>query len=135
MMRLKQFIVFNGILFAALGIAFAVYGPNMLNFFNVAELNMDSTAYWYMASIARLFGGGMVGWGLVLWSFSRSIDVLPAFNRRSLLFAMTLSCLMIFIIAITQQSSVWLNTAGWVLTGLFGALTLVYGYFTFSKNE
>ncbi len=134
-MQIKPFIVFNGILFAALGVAFVVYGPLMLAFFNVPELNIDSVTYWHLAAFARLFGGGLFGWGLLLWALSRGLDSMAAIHLRSVLFAMTLSCAMVFTIAITQQSSIWLNPAGWVLTGLFGVLTVIYGYFTAIANR
>ncbi len=33
------------------------------------------------------------------------------------------------VVAVTQQSSVWLSPAGWVATAIFVLLMLGYGYF------
>jgi len=127
--KLKPFLVFNGILFAAAGIAFAMYSPLALAFFQVPELEITTATYWHMAAFARMFGAGLFGWGMLLWASSRGVEVLPAETRRGLVFALLLACLMGAIVSLTQQSDRWMTPSGWVLSGTFVVLTLVYGYF------
>ena len=56
-MKLTHLITLNAILFIAFGIAFALYGPLMMAFFGVPEIEENSTLlYWNVASFARLFG-------------------------------------------------------------------------------
>jgi hypothetical protein len=134
-MKLKSFMVFNGILFAAAGVAFALYGPLMMAFFNVPELNIDTATYWHLAAFVRMFGAALFGWGMLLWGFGRAVDDLPSATRRGGVFAMLLSGLMASIISLTQQSSIWYTPAGWVMSGVFILLTLVYGYFLVKQRD
>lgn len=128
-MNLKNLLIFNGILFVALGLAFALYGPLAMGFFEVPELDVTPAVYWHLASFVRMFGAALLGWGFVLWAASRAIADITAEQRRSVVFAQLLACLMGSIIALTQQSAIWLTPAGWAISGLFIFLTLVYAYF------
>lgn len=128
-MKLKPLLVFNGILFAAVGLAFAMYSPLAMAFFNVPELDINKASYWHMAAFARMFGAGLFGWGMLLWAISRGVEVLPAETRRGLVFGMLLACLIGAIVSLTQQSGIWLSFPGWVMSGIFVLLTMVYGYF------
>lgn len=126
-MKLSSLIAFNGILFIAFGIAFALYGPLMMAFFNVPELSIDSTTYWHLAAFARMFGAALFGYGFLLWALRGAVDELAAAKRRSIGMALLLGNLLAAMVSITQQSSIWYNAAGWVTTGIFAGLTLAYG--------
>lgn len=128
-MKLKSFLVFNGILFAAAGIAFAMYGPLMMAFFKVPELQIDQSSYWHMAAFVRMFGAALFGWGMAIWASSRGVDSLEPAARRALVFGLLLSCLVASFISLTQQSAIWLTVSGWVMSGMFVLLTLIYGVF------
>ncbi|MFM8322466.1 MAG: hypothetical protein ACKOC5_16255 [Chloroflexota bacterium] len=123
----NKILVSNAIVFAALGVAFAVYGPVTLAFFNVPELEISQQAYWHLAAFARMFGAALFGWGMLLWAASRAFDHLPGAARRSILSAQVLANLMAGVVALTQQSSIWYSLPGWLLSGLFVLLTFVYG--------
>lgn len=134
-MRLRPFLIFNGILFTAAGIAFGLYGPLMMAFFNVPELqDLSGLAYWHLAAFARMFGAGLFGWGLLLWGLSRGVEALPAATRRGLVFAQLLSCLMGAFISLTQQSAIWMTPAGWALSGIFILLAVAYIYFLLKER-
>lgn len=126
-MKLSSLLAFNGILFVALGIAFAVYGPSMMGFFEVPELNIDSITYWHLTAFARMFGAALFGYGFLLWAVSRAASQMSAPSRRSVVMALLLGNLLAAVVSITQQSSIWYNAAGWVTTGVFAAFTLAYG--------
>ncbi len=135
-MRLKPFLTFNGILFAAAGVAFGLYGPLMMAFFNVPELqDLNSLTYWHLAAFARMFGAGLFGWGLLLWGLSRGVEALPTPGRRGVVFAQLLSCLMAAFISLTQQSAIWMTPAGWVMSGVFILLVAAYGYLLSTQKE
>jgi hypothetical protein len=126
-MKPSSLFAFNGILFVAFGIAFAVYGPSMMGLFKIPELNIDGLAYWHVTAFARMFGAALFGYGFLLWAISRAVNEMSAANLRSVLMALLLGNLLAAIVAITQQSSFWYNAAGWVTSGIFAALTLAYG--------
>ncbi len=126
-MKLSSLLAFNGILFVAFGIAFAVYGPSMMGFFKVPELNIDGITYWHLTAFARMFGAALFGYGFLVWAVSRAVSELSAANIRSLLMALLLGNLLAAIVSLTQQSSFWYNAAGWVTSGIFALLTLAYG--------
>ena len=131
-MKLTHLLTLNAILFIALGIAFALYGPLMMAFFGVPEIPENSfQLYWNVASFARLFGAALFGFGFLLWAVRGVAEsqATPPETRRGIVFALLLANLMGAVVAITQQSSVWLSPAGWVATAIFALLTLGYGYF------
>jgi hypothetical protein len=128
-MKLSTLIAFNGILFLAFGIAFALYGPLMMAFFDVPELTIDSTTYWHVAAFGRMFGAALFGYGFLLWALHGAVDELGEAKRRSVVMALLLGNLLAAVVSITQQSSIWYNAAGWIASGVFAALTLAYGAF------
>jgi len=130
-MKLNQLISLNAILFIALGIAFALYGPVMLAFFGVSEIESNNAIlYWTIASFARMFGAVLFGFGLLLWAI-RSESFIQAISpeiRRGIIFAMLLSNSLAAIVSFTQAWQIWLGFAGWLITGIFVLLLLAYTY-------
>jgi hypothetical protein len=137
-MRLTHLLTLNAILFIAFGIAFALYGPLMLAFFGVPEIPENNVQlYWHVASFARLSGAALFGFGFLIWAVRSLADghVTPQEARRGVVFALLLGNLMGAIVAITQQSSVWLQPVGWAATAIFALLTVGYGYFMVSSGR
>jgi hypothetical protein len=131
-MKLIYLLTLNAILCIAFGIAFALYGPVMIAFFGIPEIPENSIQlYWNVASFARLFGAALFGFGFLLWAVRGVAEshATPPEARRGIVFALLLANLMGAVVAITQQSSVWLSPAGWVATAIFALLSLGYGYF------
>jgi hypothetical protein len=128
-MKLSALVTFNGILFIAFGIAFALYGPLMMAFFDVPELNIDSTTYWHLAAFGRMFGAALFGYGFLLLALRGAVDELSAAKRRSIAMALLLGNLLATVVSLTQQSSIWYNAAGWATSGVFAVLTVGYGAF------
>lgn len=128
-MKLNNLLLANALLFLALGIAFALYGPLMMAFFSFPELLENNVmAYWITASFVRLFGAALFGLGLLLWAVQGAIKEASPAAQRSVLAAMLLANGMAAFVALTQQVSIWQSTAGWVTCGLFLLLVGVYLY-------
>ena len=128
-MKLFIFLTAHSIVLLAAGIGFALSGPLMLAFFTVPDTVNNTETYWHIAAFARMFGAGLFGLGILLWSLRKVVDTLPLTARRGVLAALLLADLMYTFVAITQQSAIWLTAAGWIVTGLFVLLTLGCGYF------
>lgn len=126
-MKLSAWIAFNGILYLAFGIAFALYGPLMMAFFDVPELSIDNITYWHLAAFGRMFGAALFGYGFLILALRGVVDGLPSAKLRSILMALLLGNLLAAVVSITQQSSIWYNAAGWATTGVFAAFTVAYG--------
>lgn len=132
-MKLTAFLSFHAIVLLAAGIAFALYGPLMLAFFAVPDTVTDADTYWHVAAFARMFGAGLFGLGILIWSLRKVVGALPPAAHRGVLAALLLANLMSAFVAITQQSAIWLSPAGWIATGLFTLLTLGCAYFLIAQ--
>jgi hypothetical protein len=122
----------NAFLFIAAGIAFALYGPLMINFFGVLELDeATSPMYWYVASFARLYGAGLFGFGFIIWAVRGLLDnqQVPIEIRQRALFALLLAHLISVYVAFIQQTTIWINPAGWIVVAVHLVFLLGYGFF------
>jgi len=131
MLTLPRLVTLNAILAMALGIAFALYGPLMLAFFGIADIpSQEALLYWNIASFARLFGAGIFSLGLLLFALRAPLanQELSAQSRRGVIFSLLLGNLLTTIVILTQQASVWSAATGWILSAVFGLLTLAYGF-------
>jgi hypothetical protein len=133
-MKLNNLMTFNALLFIALGIAFALYGPLMIAMFGVAQLTQgDALLYWYAVSFARMFGAGLFGFGFLIWA-ARNFETGEGRagsveTRRGILFALLLANALGLFVAATQHFSVWQSAGGWFTIGVFLLLILGYGFF------
>lgn len=139
-MKLSQLMTLNGLVYIALGIGFALYGPVLIPMFGVLRFGgQEAGLYWYVASFARLFGAALFGFGFLIWAV-RSLGSQPrtaveepegglSETRRGIIFALLLSNLLSLFVVITQQYSVWASAGGWILIGITLLLCLGYGYF------
>lgn len=130
-MKLSNFVAGNGILFIALGIAFGLYGPLLINLFGVMESGGEAFAYWHVASFARLFGAALFGLGFLLFSIYKPLksgQIQPQ-SRRSIVMALLLGNLLALVVTLTQQVSIWGTTTGWIASAVCLALVGGYAYF------
>lgn len=135
-MKLQHLISFNAFTFIIFGIAFGLYGPLMMALFSVSDLlQIDALGYWQVAAFARMLGGILLGFGLLLWAVRGILKQINQESRNGIVFALFLSSLITVIISITQQSLIWQSIAGWISTGLFLFLTFAYGYFLFQMQK
>jgi hypothetical protein len=125
-LKLTQLLAINAILFIGLGIAFALYGPLMIAMFGILEGEGSPMMYWYAASFARLLGAALFGFGFLLWAVRRQPGSAPA--QQGVKIALVIAYALSFVVAITQQVSVWGTIAGWITSGLFLALLVTYVY-------
>jgi hypothetical protein len=135
--KLTNLILFNAILFVIFGIAFAVYGPIMINTFGILEFTQaDGGIYWFTASFARLAGAALFGYGFLLWALNDLVkdDFQHPEKKRKLVMALLLGNILGLFVAVTQQWQVWINAAGWLTIGVFAMLTIGYAYFLFTNR-
>ena len=128
-MKLSQLLSINAILFIALGIAFALYGPLMIAMFGILESEGSPLTYWYAASFARLLGAALFGFGFVLWALRTQAGS----SGQGIKVALVLAYALGFGVAITQQVSIWGTLAGWITSAVFLVLLLAYAYLLIKK--
>jgi Ca2+/Na+ antiporter len=122
----------NALLFLAAGIAFALYGPLMIDLYAVLEIiGGTGGMYWYVASFARMFGASLFGLGLLIWSITPFVKERAGTpeTRRRLVLALLLANGMGLFVAVLQQVTIWANIAGWVTIIVY--LLMLAGYFFF----
>lgn len=136
-MKSAALLTSNAIIFIALGIAFTIYAPLMIDLLGILNTDSSSVSYWYITSFARMFGVALFGYGFLLWSTKRILDQTPILpkTQQGLVFALFLSNLIGLIVAITQQVSIWGSVSGWFLVGVFIFLTSGYGYLLINKSS
>lgn len=130
-MKQSTLLLGNAILFIAAGIAFALYGPLMINFFGILELDdATSITYWYVASFARLYGAVLFGFGFLIWAVRGLLDSLQPSGevRQRTLLAMLLAHLMSLFVAFFQQVTIWISPAGWIVVAIHLIFLAGYGY-------
>jgi hypothetical protein len=134
-LNLKIILLINAFLFIAGGIAFALYGPLMIAMYGILGAQGDTMLYWYSASFARMYGATLFGFGFLIWAASSFSDDLQRGSptRRSVILAMILANGMGLFVSITQQVSIWGNMTGWITTGLYALLLLVYTISLFAR--
>jgi hypothetical protein len=115
------------------GIAFGLYAPLMMGFFDIAERLVDPYSYWQVAAFVRMFGAALFGMGLLLLSVRGALDEFSRVRRREVVSALLIANIMAGVVAVTQ-GSVWTTPAGWILAGLFIVLILAYGVFLLQKE-
>lgn len=126
-MNLKTISRANGIVYIALGIAFALYGPLMINFFGVLEVpGSTGESYWFTASFARLYGAALFGFGFVLWAVSHPAGQFNRAERQKMSFGLLLTHLIGLMVAFTQQFSIWIKPFGWAVVGLYLLFSVAY---------
>lgn len=131
-MKLKHLMITNAILFIALGIAFALYAPIMINAYGMLDLSGAGGAeYWFTASFARLLGAVFFGYGFLLWAVQDLVAkaLLTPDKTQRIVLGILLGNVVGLFVAVTQQWQVWINLAGWITIGIFGLLVLGYAYF------
>jgi hypothetical protein len=127
--KLSQLLSINAILFIALGIAFALYGPLMIAMFGILQSEGSPMMYWYAASFARLLGAALFGFGFVLWALRSQTGP----SGQGVKVALVLAYALGFAVAITQQVSIWGTLAGWIASAVFLVLLVAYAYLLIKK--
>jgi hypothetical protein len=130
--NIKNYFTANAIIFIAGGIAFALYGPLMIDMFGILNTQGDATIYWHAASFARLYGAALFGFGFLIWSL-KNIRLEDQSARRGVILSMILANGMGLVVALTQQVSIWGTLAGWITVAIYGLLLIGYIYFLVAK--
>ena len=134
-MNLKTILLINAFLFIAGGIAFAIYGPLMIDMYGILGAEGETILYWYSTSFARMYGATLFGFGFLIWAASNLPDMSQKGSsaRRAVILAMILANGMGLFVSLTQQVSIWGNVTGWLTTGLYALLFLLYTISLFAR--
>lgn len=130
-MKQSTLLLVNAIIFIAAGIAFALYGPLMINFFGILELaDATSTTFWYVASFARLYGAILFGFGFLIWAVRGLLEnpQISVDARRRTLLALLLAHLISLFVAFIQQVTIWINPAGWIAIATHLVFLALFAY-------
>ncbi len=136
-MKLSNLIFINAILYIALGIAFAMYGPVMINLFGMLDMpGAEGATYWFAASFARMFGAALFGFGFLLWAVRGLLagSAIPVEGVQKTIVALLLGTLFALFVAVIQQWAVWIKPAGWVTIAILVILTIGYAYLLGGKS-
>lgn len=136
-MKISQFFTFNAILFIALGIAFTLYGPLMVNFYGILETESSGLSYWYVTSFARMYGVILFGYGFLIWAIKGIPENAQTSSqtRRKIILAQLIASLVGLVVATIQQITIWWNITGWLTVVLFLVLVIVYLYYFISDQR
>jgi hypothetical protein len=91
-----------------------------------------SLTFWFQLAFMRLFGGAVIGLGVVLfWCASH----LTLAQHRSLVRVLSVVLGGLSLLALGQQIAIWNSGAGWVLTGALLMTTLACAASAFRGPE
>lgn len=136
-MKLSLLLTINAVVFIAIGIAFALYGPLMIAAFGAADLQEgNSHVYWYVVSFARMFGAALFGYGFLIWAVrdlfqEEESQEKPRISvvQRGVLLSLILADAVSLLVTLVQQVSIWVTPVGWSLVALFVILLVSYGIY------
>lgn len=124
-MNFKKLFWINGIVLAAMGVAFGLYTPILANFFGATDLpDTGPFGYAYILSFAHLFGAILITLGLTTMSLGQ-LNLTQADARRFAL-ALVIGQGIAAITALTKQMQVWGAWGGWALFLLFALAVAAY---------
>ena len=133
-MTFQRLLLINSIIFISIGIACSIYAPLIMALFQVAEIEeMGVFVYWNIAAFIRLYGAGIFLLGLLLWAVHSTLPELSIKSIRGIKFSMFIGLMVFFIVALSQQVSVWQNITGWVLNALLFGFLCLYGFHLFKE--
>jgi hypothetical protein len=130
--NIHRFLTTNAIIFIAGGIAFALYGPLMIDMYGILNTQGSPLIWWHAASFARLYGAALFGFGFLLWAI-KNIQLNDPTPRRGVILSMILANAIGLVVALTQQVSIWGTLAGWITVAVYGLLLIGYIYFLVAK--
>ncbi len=123
-MNIRNWTTFHSVFILFIGLAFLLYSPLVMAWMGFDRLVQDSQGYWAMVSFARLFGMGLLAWGLTLVTVKKFLIVGNAGEQslKKLLATMAVGDWLAAFTGAIQSASVWGIASGWMLSGGFGLL-------------
>jgi hypothetical protein len=122
--NLRNVFLANALVYLIFALALLI-GPETV--LRLLRLSSDNPVIF----LARLFGGSLVGLGLIAW-FARDFADLKARDAASV--SLFLTAVLAFIVTLLATLANWLRVAGWPISIIFLALALSYGYLQFVRR-
>jgi len=123
-MSARRVIVTTTVVYAALGLALAIFGPAMLQLYGFParpSAQMPVDLWWSAASFARLFGITLAGLAVIVWSL-RASDPL---SQQKLIASLAVANVFIAAFSYGQWRTVWGTNFGILTVFLFALLALL----------
>ncbi|MFH1951949.1 MAG: hypothetical protein ABIL06_10065 [Pseudomonadota bacterium] len=124
-MKLSTLMVINAVVALLFGLTFVLVAGALLSLYGIT-LSPGGLI------VARLFGAALLGYA-VLTYLARKAEESEA--RRAIVFALFISELIGFIVALVGQLSGAVNALGWSTVAIYLLLALGFGYFQFIKPK
>lgn len=143
-MRFKTMATVTAVIFIVAGMGFAFQDMNLVIGFGPAGRlpplppqsveNRRELLLWFFSlrSFVHMFGGALIGCGLLTWAIRNLKDATTQTNATMALFGLNT---MAGALALTQQLSIWRSKAGWVTAGVFFAQAVSYCWLIVMKPK
>ena len=118
-MKLSTLFIINTIVAILFGLGFVLLPATVLSWYGVT-LN-DAGLY-----IARLFGGSLLGFGIISWLVRESAG---SAELRAILLAFFISDVLGFVLSLIYQLQGVANALGWSTVVIYLLLGLAFGYY------
>ena len=121
-MKLSTLFIINTIVAILFGLGFVLLPATVLSWYGVT-LN-DAGLY-----IARLFGGSLLGFGIISWLVRDSAGSAATTQLRAILLAFFISDVLGFVLSLIYQLQGVANALGWSTVVISLLLGLAFGYY------
>jgi len=122
-MQLKALFIITAIIATVFGVLFIIIPAQMYSLYSIES----NSALNYMG---QLFGGALVGIGLVSWGARNAAD---SDARKAIILAFFIADAIGFIVALIEQLNNVVGSLGWLTVAIYFFLSLGFAYFQFSK--
>jgi len=122
-MQLKALFIITAIIAIVFGVLFIIIPAQMYSLYSIES----NSALNYMG---QLFGGALVGIGLVSWGARNAAD---SDARKAIILAFFIADVIGFIVALIGQLNNIVGSLGWLTVAIYFLLSLGFAYFQFSK--
>ncbi|MFC2085549.1 hypothetical protein ACFLS9_10855 [Bacteroidota bacterium] len=124
-MKIKTLFVINSVITIVFGVVFVII-PTQVHSLYGTESNLQ------INFMSQLFGVALIGFGLLTWNARNAAD---SDSRRAIIFALFISDVIGFVVALIGQLNNVVNELGWSTVAIYLILALGFGYFQFKKSS
>ena len=124
-MSIKTLMIINAIVAIVFGVVFVIIPAQVFSMYGFGGESNIQLIY-----MGQLFGTSLIGFGLLTWTARNASD---SEARKAIVFALFLSDVIGFVVALIAQLNNVVNSLGWSTVAIYLLLGLGFGYFLFSK--
>jgi hypothetical protein len=124
-MKLSTLTTIAAVLAALFGIALLVIAGQLMSWYGV-------TADAPMRYVGQLFGSGLIGFAVLMWSARNITD---AQGRQAVVMTGLVYTGISLVVAVIGQIGQVVNALGWLNVGIFAVLVVGFGYLQFASGS